>query len=269
MTSFPRSMGALSSAAFAPANGVLSRRAGFSPASPYGSLDENGELPPILTPPNAPGGGIGGGILRNQPQGQLEVPQDASVDDLAGDPSQTARSFSSPFSKANLSQTLLGIGQGFLSNPDSFWKGLGAAGGAISDRIEKLNPTGKRKITYGGPENQFEITENPDGTRSVRKVPEFAQAAQAAQADKRRLTTKDSNDTVNRAVAAISRLDTPEKRASAYNFLLQRPAEFGLTADDVTGLPQEWSDTYGTVRGQMGYSLPQYEANQDRDRAFA
>lgn len=82
------------------------------------------------------------------------------------------------------------------------------------------------------------------------------------------MSSKDTNETVNRAMASILRLDTEQKRASAYNFMIQDPAQFGLTADDVTGLPGQWSDSYGQVRSGMGFSAPQYETNLDRDRAF-
>lgn len=221
-----------------------------------------GELPPVLAP--GPGGGIGGGILSQQRRGDLEgVPE---VTDGNPQLPKSKPAYNNPFSSDNLGQTLLDIGQGFLSS-NNFFEGLGNVAGGLRSRVQELNPRGKPKVSYGGPNGQFEITEHPDGTRTVRKVPEFAEALKAEEAAKRRLSTKDSNDTVARAVASIGRLD-PIKRASAYNFLLQRPAEFGLTAEDVAGLPQEWSDTYGTVRGQMGYSIPQYEANLDRDRAF-
>lgn len=224
----------------------------------YGVFDDNGELPPL-------NGGFGGGVLTSQ---QAQMPEDSpqeSVQPINGVLSSKAPKRVNPFSSDNLGETLMGIGQDFLSG-GNFWEGAGAAVGSIKDRMKALKSKGK--VSYGGPNNQFEITEHPDGSRTVRKVPEFAEATQQEAAEKRRLSARDTNDTLTRAIASISRLDTDQKRASAYNFMLQDPAQFGLTADDVAQLPQEWSDTYGAVRSGMGYSVPQYETNLDRDRAF-
>jgi hypothetical protein len=65
-------------------------------------------------------------------------------------------------------------------------------------------------------------------------------------------------------VYQISQLP-PEQRAEAYRDLRANPEQYGISAQ---GMPMVWSDTYGTVAGNMGQSVSQAEAQDLRAQAL-
>jgi hypothetical protein len=168
-------------------------------------------------------------------------------------PPPTKRS-NNPFAKDNLGQTLLDIGQGFLSSPD-FAQGLGNAAGAISGRAADLRKLNTPKVSYGGPQDQFEITENPDGTRAYRQIPEVAEAIASANKAKSAPSAKELVDMRARTIRSIMELP-PEQRANAYAMVMTFPERYGL---DVTNMPRAWDETYGSVVSGMGLSANQAE----------
>jgi hypothetical protein len=152
----------------------------------------------------------------------------------------------------HISETLLGIGQAFLSN-QNFGEGLGAAAGVMSKGQQALRDDAKRTITYGGPDNQFEISADKNGNRTVRRVPEFAQAAQEAREAKAAPAWKDTQDVKSRVLYQIGQLPQ-DKRAGAYAGVMANPQAYGI---DPRGMPPAWDDTYGTVAGNAGLTVNQ------------
>ena len=163
--------------------------------------------------------------------------------------------------KDHISETLLNIGQAFLSN-QNFGEGLGAAAGVMSDRQAGLRRENQRSVTYGGPGNRFEIATDPEGNRTVREVPEFAAAIREEQAAKNAPDPKDLADARSRVVFAVSRLPK-EQRQAAYADVIANPQRYGISPE---GMPQAWDDTYGTVAGQSGLTVNQALANTRADR---
>lgn len=168
-----------------------------------------------------------------------------------------------PFAKDNLSRTLLDIGAAFLSN-DDFGHGLGAAAQAVGGRQDALRAANQKQTTYGGPGGQFEITQAPDGTRSVREVPEFADAIRREAEAKKALGPKETVDLRSRLVHSISQLP-PEQRAAAYRDLMANPEYYGV---DTKGMPTIWNDNYGAVMGDLGQTVNQAEAGVLRGQQF-
>jgi hypothetical protein len=179
-------------------------------------------------------------------------------------PPGVAKRSTDPWAHGNRSKTLLDIGAAFLSS-DDFFRGLGNASSALSGRHEQLNKASIPQITYGGPDDQFEISTDPTtGERTIREVPEFAQAVAAKRASTRALSPKDQTDLRARAIYAIGQLP-PEQRNAAYADLMNNPGRYGV---DTTGLPPGWDETYGSVMGGIGQPVGAAQANADRDRAF-
>ena len=165
--------------------------------------------------------------------------------------------------KDHISETLLGIGQAFLSN-QNFGEGLGAAAGVMSRGQQALRDDAKRTVTYGGPNNQFEISADKNGNRSVRLVPEFAKAAQDERDAKARPSWKDMEDRKARLVYQVGKLPQGQ-RSAAYADIIANPQRYGISPD---GMPTEWSDTYGTVAGNSGMTVMQ-DRGADRSDLLA
>lgn len=230
-------------------------------ASPYGRFstppyagtppyapDPTRDASPIGMPAPGPGASTPG-MPRQQPGLPSAPPSTRSTD---------------PFAKENRRQTLLNIGAAFLQE-DDFFKGMGRAAGGLSDRMESLKKS-PNKVEYGGPGNQFEITTDETGSRTVREVPEFAKAIQDEREAKRpTLSPRDQADMRARAISAINRLP-PEERQAAYADFMSNPGKYGGV--DTAGMPSTYDPRYAGIMGSMGMSVPQYESNADRDRAF-
>jgi hypothetical protein len=168
-----------------------------------------------------------------------------------------------PFGKDNLGRTLLDIGASFLSSND-FNGGLAGASRAIGSRSDELRAQNAKQTSYGGPQGQFEITTNADGSRVIRKVPEFAQAIQEQEAAKRALTPKDAVDQRARVVYSIAQLPA-EQREAAYRDIMVNPEYYGISTK---GMPMVWSDSYGAVMGGLGQTVNQAENSDLRGRQF-
>lgn len=172
-----------------------------------------------------------------------------------------------PWSRENRSRTLRDIGTAFLSNENSFLGGLGAAAQAVSAREDYLKAP--PKSTFGGPDDQFEITVDPrTGERTIREVPEFSQAVREKRAAAKAPTAPPIKDAVElraRAIRAIGQLPM-EQRSAAYADLMANPQAYG--GIDTTGMPVMWDDRYNQVMGGMGQTVNQAESSDYRDRAF-
>ncbi|MFN3776781.1 hypothetical protein [Sphingomonas parapaucimobilis] len=167
-----------------------------------------------------------------------------------------------PWDREHISETLLGMGAGFLSNRN-FGDGLGNAAQALAGRNRDLRAEQDKAVSYGGPNDQFEITQDAYGNRTVREVPEFRAANERAAKAKNAPSAQDVADMRSRALYAIATQVPPEQRQAAYQRLLANPQQFGV---DTTGMPSQWDDQYGTMGGMMGLnvnqSLTQERANQ-------
>lgn len=160
--------------------------------------------------------------------------------------------------KDHLSETLAGISQAFLSN-QNFGEGLGAAAGSLAQGNQTLRKRAEKATTFGGPDNRFEITTDGEGNRTVREVPEFAKVAREEREAKAAPKPSELRDVRSRALYGILQLP-PEQRPAAYAELRSNPAQYGV---DLTGMPSVWNDTYGTIAGNMGMTVPQARS-QDR-----
>lgn len=181
-------------------------------------------------------------------------------------PAPPPRKRATPWDRENISETLAGIGAGFLSN-QNFGEGLGAAAQSIAGRSKQLRAEERPDISYGGPDNQFEITtDRRTGAKTYREVPEYRAAIDRAAAVKRIQAPKDIADLRGRALYAIATQVPPEGRAAAYRRLMDHPEQFGV---DTTGMPAEWDQTYGTVAGQMGMNVSQTRAADRGDKSTA
>lgn len=163
--------------------------------------------------------------------------------------------------KQHISETLANISAGFLSN-QNFAQGVGAAAQSIAGSSRQLREEGRKSTTYGGPGDQFAITTDANGNRTVAKVPEFAQAVEDERAAKNAPSPKDRTDARSRAVFAVSQLP-PEQRQQAYANLIAHPEAYGI---DARGLPQAWSDEYGSVAGYLGTPVDKRLDNTRADR---
>lgn len=180
-------------------------------------------------------------------------------------PAPPPRKAPSIWDKEHISQTLADIGAGFFSG-QNFGDGLGAAAQTIAGRTRQLREEQRPDISYGGPGDQFEIsTDRRTGQRTVREVPEFRAATDRANAAKHRPDPKVSADLRGRALYAIATQVPPERRAEAYRNLISNPEQFGV---DTTGMPDEWSDDYGTLGGMMGLTVDQ-SLSQERANNLA
>ena len=163
--------------------------------------------------------------------------------------------------KDHISDTLLGIGQAFLSN-QNFGEGLGAAAGSLAQGNQTLRKRAEKATSYGGPDNRFEITTDGEGNRTVREVPEFARVAQEEREAKLAPKPTDVQDRRSRALYAVSQLPK-EQRPAAYADLIDNPEQYGV---DTRGMPTVWNDTYGSVAGGMGLNVNQALTNIRADR---
>ncbi len=177
-------------------------------------------------------------------------------------PTPPPRKKSTIWDKEHISETLAGLGAGFLSH-QNFGEGLGAAAQTIGARNKQLREEQRPDITYGGPGDRFEIrTDRRTGERTVREVPVFRQAAERDLVAKNRPDFKTTQDMRARALASVAQLP-PRDRPAAYRSLFANATAYGL---DTTGMPAEWDETYGTLGGMMGLDVNQ-ALNQKRDDA--
>lgn len=166
-----------------------------------------------------------------------------------------------PWDREHISETLAGIGAGFLSS-QNFGDGLGAAAQTIAGRTRQLREEERPDISYGGPGNRFEVTtDRRTGQRTVQEVPEFRQAAERDAELKARPDFKTIADMRSRALAAVAQMPL-EQRPAAYRSLLAHAPAYGV---DTTGMPAEWDETYGALGGAMGLNVNQAltQARQD------
>lgn len=181
---------------------------------------------------------------------------------------------STPWDREHISETLLGMGAGFLSSRN-FVDGLGNAAQAVMGRNNDIRAERAKAVSYGGPDNQFEITRDADGNLTYREVPEFRTAAdrqnatkialaQATAQAKQGLTPKDQLEFRARALFSISQLP-PDQRQEAYQRLISNPEQYGI---DASQMPATWDDLYGTIGGNLGLNVNQ-SMTQDRGRAAA
>lgn len=223
---------------------------------PFGGLEQPGMgTPPYAGDPMRPEADMGQGApqvpqAQQQPQGLPKAPPSVRSTD--------------PWAKENYRKTLLDIGAAFLSE-DDFFKGMGKAASGLSSRMDALQKS-PNKVEYGGPNNQFEITTDESGNRTIREVPEFARAIEEDRAAKRpTLSPSQQMDYRARIIHGINQLP-PEQRQQAYADFMTNPQKYGGL--DTTGMPQTYDPTYGRIAGNMGMSVPQYEAGVDRDRGL-
>lgn len=163
--------------------------------------------------------------------------------------------------KDHVSETLLGIGQAFLSN-QNFGDGLGAAAGVMAKGQQTLRDDAKKTVTYGGPNNQFEISADRNGNRTIREVPEFARAAREERDAKNAPSFKDAQDRKARVIYQIGTLPDKAQREAAYADVIANPQSYGI---DPRGMPTAWNDTYGTVAGNSGMTVNQAWGNGRAD----
>lgn len=253
--------------------GIIGRR-----GSPFGAP---GELPPRSGMGNSfPHTGFGdednnpndeaGEYGPTQAQPTFQVNSDGSQPQRPGMPTpppSKRNSPDNPFSKDNLGRTMLDIGSAFLANHDDPWAGFGAASKAIGARQDELRSRLQKSVSYGGPENQFEITQNPDGTRTVRQVPEFAKALKDKEAAKNGMKPDDVIKTRAQVMHYINSLP-PSQRGAAYNHLVNQPGQFGLPAEAVASMPPGYDNIYGGLSEGLGTPIPAALSNEDRDRGY-
>lgn len=166
-----------------------------------------------------------------------------------------------PWDKAHISETLAGIGAGFLSS-QNFGDGLGAAAQSIAGRQRQLREEGRPDISYGGPGDQFEITtDRRTGAKSYREVPEFRAAVDRNATLKAKPDFKTIADMRSRALAAVAQMPL-EQRPAAYRSLLAHAPAYGV---DTTGMPAEWDETYGALGGAMGLNVNQAHTQARQD----
>lgn len=164
--------------------------------------------------------------------------------------------------KEHISETLAQIGAGFFAGRN-FGDGLGNAAQAIAGRNRDLRAEQTKSVSYGGPNDQFEITQDAYGNRTVREVPEFRAANERAAKAKNAPSAKDVADMRSRALYAIATQVPPEQRQAAYQRLLANPQQFGV---DTTGMPAQWDDQYGTMGGMMGLNVNQSLTQERADQ---
>lgn len=233
---------------------------GINIKNPFGSRP-GASTPPYAGAQPSAGGGIPDFQPGMRPQQDMQQQQQQQPTLPKAPPSVRS---TDPFAKENRRQTLLNIGASFLQE-DDFFKGMGRAAGGLSDRMDQLKKS-PNKVEYGGPGNQFEITTDEMGNRTVREVPEFAKAIQDEREAKRPvMSPRDQADMRARAISAINRLP-PEERPAAYADFMSNPGKYGGV--DTTGMPSTYDPRHAGIMGSMGMSVPQYEAGEDRDRAF-
>ncbi len=180
----------------------------------------------------------------------------------------SAKRRATPWDKEHISETLLGIGAGFLSS-QNFGDGLGNAAQAIGGRMKDIRAERRRSTKYGGPGDQFQIVTDADGNDTITEVPAFRDAvardaagklavAQAGIDARKGLTAKDNIDLRSRVVHAIMKLP-PEERGAAYQNMLAHPEQSGV---DTTGMPSQWTDQYGALISGMGLSVNQSQTQE-------
>jgi hypothetical protein len=165
----------------------------------------------------------------------------------------------------HISETLANIGAGFFSS-QNFGDGLGAAVQTIAKGTRQLRDDQKKSVTYGGPDNRFEIVTDGQGNRSVSEVSQFSAAIAAKSAsaarEKAAPSVKEAADLRARGVNGVLQLP-PTERADEYANLLSQLTAAGIPT---AGMPPVWSDNYGTVGGMMGMTVGQALTNERGDK---
>ncbi len=239
----------LSPASF-PEASILDIQGTRSPSGPFGGL------------PSVP---LEGRPIVDQsaPFGNMPSTYDLPTSGVPSLPKPPRSKRSNIWDREHISETLADIGAGFFAG-QNFSDGLGAASRTIANRTRQLREEGRPDISYGGPNDQFEIsTDRRTGAKTIREVPEFKAAADRDRVLKDRPDFKTQADMRSRALFTIATQLPPEQRAEAYRDLIANPEFYGV---DPTGMPAEWDDRYGTVTGTMGLSVNE-GLNQKRNDA--
>lgn len=164
--------------------------------------------------------------------------------------------------KDHISQTLLGIGQAFLSNQD-FGAGLGAAAGSMSDRMKTLQAENTKAVALGGPDNAFEVvTDTRTGQRTYRPVEAFQTYAADKYNREHRPSLAEGRKATSAAMSAVLALP-PERQPAAAAALKAKLAGQGY---DVGHLPdaENYSAMAATLARDMGVDTVVQE-NRDRN----
>jgi len=195
------------------------------PAMPQGILSLQSPAPQgILTAPSAPMA-PSASTAPPQVQGALSPAPTGTID----------RKSYKPFSKENRSDTLLAIGTGLLSHPESFAAGIGAAGekaGAL--RKDYLTPTTSK---LGGPDDAFQvITDKRTGEQTFKPVEPFVSYLDRKAAATRAPKPNDNVDMRSSTANAILNLP-PEQQEAAYHALRADADRLGYDL----GMPEQYT----------------------------
>lgn len=195
------------------------------------------------------------------PMGGPEMPEAAVPAPMTQQPSSAVveRKKFKPFSKENRQDTLLAIGTGLLSRPDSFAAGIGAAGEKLGALRKKYDDRQKPVHAVGGPDDAFEVVTNPEtGEQTFKEIPAFTGYL----------------DRKNRAKGAPSAKDTVAATASLADYVGRLPKEQQGSAWQLgkawleqqgytINLPDAYSSGGGGVVAGVGVS-PTARMNNDR-----
>ncbi len=169
-----------------------------------------------------------------------------------------------PFSKENRSDTLMAIGTGLLSHPESFAAGIGAAGENVGALRSKFQKDAKKSTALGGPDNAFQVTTDPEtGEQTFKEVPAFKSYLDS----KRRASTAPGPKDTVAATASLATLVEnypPEQRDNAWKLGKAYLQQQGYSIN----LPDEYNSGAGGVLAGMGLT-PAAQASADRDAAEA
>lgn len=161
----------------------------------------------------------------------------------------------------NRHKTLLAIGTGLLSGR-SFGEGVAQAGANVMGLGDQLDARTRKQREFGGPDDAFEITTDPEtGQRTVTEVPAFQ-----SYLARKRVKAKDTADINGRAMFALSKVPEAD-RPAAYAAMLANPDQYGI---DPETMPAEYDPTYVSLTGRMGMTVAQAQTrDQARDNADA
>lgn len=154
-----------------------------------------------------------------------------------------------PFSKENRSDTLLSLGLGLLSRPDSFAAGIGAGAEAIGQRRNAFDQLQRpTPAEIGGPDDSFEIYTDPDtGERTYKPIAAVQDYVTAKSKAKAAPKASDVVRLRSATASAISAL--PEaQRAQAYTDFREDSIRLGVDL----GLPETYDPAVVAAYAQQG-----------------